>query len=122
VKLETDDDDELELISGKAPTPANNRDTDAAPPAKKRRSTGNLAERELNETPGPPDTSEKKPSAPSKPRAANGVKKSPVLRIYTDGSALSNGQSGSNAGVGVWFGDHDTRYPSSFSLPLPILY
>jgi len=117
VNLETDDDDELDLISGKAPAPANNRDTDGAPPAKKRRSTGNLAERELNETPGPPDTSEKKPSAPSKPRAANGVKKNPVLRIYTDGSALSNGQSGSNAGVGVWFGDHDTRYPSSFSLP-----
>lgn len=38
-------------------------------------------------------------------------KETPLLRIYTDGSALSNGRAGSRAGVGVWFGDADPRYP-----------
>lgn len=33
----------------------------------------------------------------------------PVLKIYTDGSSLSNGRAGANAGVGVWFGVRDTR-------------
>lgn len=32
-----------------------------------------------------------------------------VLRIYTDGSSLANGQAGSRAGLGVWFGDGDRR-------------
>lgn len=42
-----------------------------------------------------------------------------MLRIYTDGSALSNGQSGAKAGVGVWFGDQDTRYPPPSPRPHP---
>lgn len=29
--------------------------------------------------------------------------------VYTDGSSLGNGQKGSVAGVGVWFGDMDPR-------------
>lgn len=32
-----------------------------------------------------------------------------VLNIYTDGSSLANGQAGSRAGLGVFFGDHDPR-------------
>ena len=36
-----------------------------------------------------------------------------VLRVYTDGSSLRNGQTGSLAGIGVYFGPCDTRqvYP-----------
>lgn len=33
-----------------------------------------------------------------------------LLEIYTDGSTLSNGQTGAVAGVGVFFGDGDPRY------------
>ena len=29
--------------------------------------------------------------------------------VYTDGSSLSNGRAGAAAGVGVWFGDGDSR-------------
>ncbi|KAH6885899.1 ribonuclease H-like domain-containing protein, partial [Thelonectria olida] len=32
-----------------------------------------------------------------------------VLRIYTDGSSLSNGKKGSRAGLGVFFGTNDPR-------------
>lgn len=32
-----------------------------------------------------------------------------MLRIYTDGSSLSNGQEGAIAGVGVYFGPKDSR-------------
>ena len=32
-----------------------------------------------------------------------------VLVIYTDGSSLANGQKGSRAGLGVYFGDGDAR-------------
>ncbi|KAG5985273.1 hypothetical protein E4U55_007375 [Claviceps digitariae] len=32
-----------------------------------------------------------------------------VLQIYTDGSSLANGRTGSRAGVGVYFGDADAR-------------
>lgn len=32
-----------------------------------------------------------------------------VLQIYTDGSSLANGKTGSRAGVGVFFGDGDPR-------------
>lgn len=36
-----------------------------------------------------------------------------LLEIYTDGSTLSNGQTGAVAGVGVFFGDGDPRYVSA---------
>lgn len=35
--------------------------------------------------------------------------KRPVLEIYTDGSALKNGRVGAVAGVGVYFGQNDSR-------------
>jgi ribonuclease HI len=37
----------------------------------------------------------------------------PPLKIYTDGSSLSNGQAGAQAGVGVYFGPGDPKYASS---------
>lgn len=44
-----------------------------------------------------------------------------LLEIYTDGSTLSNGQTGAVAGVGVFFGDGDPRHvtasdPNSLTL------
>lgn len=39
-----------------------------------------------------------------------------MLRIYTDGSSLRNGQAGARAGVGVYFGPQDPKYDD---LPLP---
>ena len=41
---------------------------------------------------------------------ATGPSKGSMLRIYTDGSSLGNGQNGSIAGVGVFFGPEDPRY------------
>ena len=35
-----------------------------------------------------------------------------ILRIYTDGSSLRNGQAGARAGVGVYFGPQDPNYAS----------
>lgn len=40
-----------------------------------------------------------------------------MLKIYTDGSSLRNGQAGARAGVGVFFGPGDSRYASTFSSP-----
>jgi ribonuclease HI len=40
-----------------------------------------------------------------------------MLRIYTDGSSLRNGQAGARAGVGVFFGPRDPRYASTISNP-----
>ncbi|KAK5172623.1 uncharacterized protein LTR77_002743 [Saxophila tyrrhenica] len=40
---------------------------------------------------------------------ASGHVKDAAIRIYTDGSALSNGQSGAIGGVGVYFGPLDKR-------------
>ena len=43
-----------------------------------------------------------------------------MLRIFTDGSSLSNGQAGARAGVGVYFGPQHPKYansPSSKSKP-----
>ncbi|KIX99178.1 uncharacterized protein Z520_04754 [Fonsecaea multimorphosa CBS 102226] len=41
-------------------------------------------------------------------------KESPgMLRIYTDGSSLRNGQAGARAGVGVFFGPQDPKYANS---------
>ncbi|KAK4947395.1 hypothetical protein LTR10_013763 [Elasticomyces elasticus] len=36
-----------------------------------------------------------------------------MLRIYTDGSSLRNGQAGARAGVGVFFGPQDPKYDTS---------
>ncbi len=36
-----------------------------------------------------------------------------MLRIFTDGSSLSNGQAGARAGVGVYFGPQDPKYANS---------
>ncbi|KAL9097790.1 MAG: hypothetical protein Q9165_000116 [Trypethelium subeluteriae] len=47
---------------------------------------------------------------------ATGPSKGSMLRIYTDGSSLGNGQNGSIAGVGVFFGPDD---PRNLSEPLP---
>lgn len=38
-----------------------------------------------------------------------------MLRIYTDGSSLRNGQAGARAGVGVYFGPQDPKYDSPSS-------
>ena len=38
-----------------------------------------------------------------------------MLKIYTDGSSLSNGQAGARAGVGVFFGPGDPKYASPLS-------
>jgi len=38
-----------------------------------------------------------------------------MLRIYTDGSSLRNGQAGARAGVGVYFGAQDPKYDSPSS-------
>jgi len=38
-----------------------------------------------------------------------------MLRIYTDGSSLKNGQAGARAGVGVFFGPQDPKYDNSKS-------
>ncbi len=38
------------------------------------------------------------------------------LKIYTDGSALGNGQKGATAGVGVFFAEGDKRYTIYFSI------
>lgn len=43
----------------------------------------------------------------------------PPLRIYTDGSSLSNGQAGARAGVGVFFGPGDPKYASPLSPSTP---
>ncbi|KAI9689350.1 MAG: hypothetical protein M1822_010001 [Bathelium mastoideum] len=50
---------------------------------------------------------------------ATGPSKGSMLRIYTDGSSLGNGQNGSIAGVGVFFGPEDPRASSNLSEPLP---
>ena len=41
---------------------------------------------------------------------AKGPADGAMLRIYTDGSALGNGQAGAIAGIGVYFGPADPRY------------
>ena len=42
-----------------------------------------------------------------------------MLRIYTDGSSLRNGQAGARAGVGVYFGPQDPKYDSSSTTSPP---
>ena len=41
-----------------------------------------------------------------------------MLKIYTDGSSLRNGQAGARAGVGVFFGPQDPKYESLITQPL----
>ena len=52
-----------------------------------------------------------KSNAPRQPRMkqATDLKSDRVLRIYTDGSALGNGQGGAVGGIGIYFGDGDPR-------------
>lgn len=38
-----------------------------------------------------------------------------LAKVYTDGSSLGNGQKGSSAGVGVYFGPGDPRYVTFMS-------
>lgn len=40
-----------------------------------------------------------------------------MLRIYTDGSSLKNGQAGARAGVGVFFGPQDPKYDLHTNIP-----
>jgi ribonuclease HI len=87
-------------------------DEKAEPPPKKQRSLPeNLAEREINETPvsTPVDTDAAAANKRKPPSSKSRNKKSSMLKVYTDGSALSNGREGSKAGVGVWFGEEDER-------------
>lgn len=42
------------------------------------------------------------------------ISRSRMLNIYTDGSALANGQEGAVAGVGVYFGPGDRRYVARY--------
>lgn len=44
-----------------------------------------------------------------KPKPIVTAKRSSVLRIYTDGSARGNGSTSARGGIGVWFGDDDSR-------------
>ena len=62
--------------------------------------------RQLEEENAAEDGHRAKKQKSSKPAAP---KKSSVLRVYTDGSALSNGRDEATAGVGVWFGSNDAR-------------
>ncbi|KAA8911773.1 hypothetical protein FN846DRAFT_395735 [Sphaerosporella brunnea] len=112
-EAELSDSDLLELLSSRsASVVLDPVDTPSA--SKKRKPTistiagtvaeGNLLEREINEAPAFAERTLQK-----------GSQRSPVLKIYTDGSALSNGQSGAKAGVGVWFGERDARYSTPLS-------
>lgn len=65
-----------------------------------------------------PITFEPLPEEVPAPKAKPSAKKAPVqqtgpqedvLQIYTDGSSLANGQKGSRAGLGVFFGPNDPR-------------
>lgn len=57
-----------------------------------------------------------------KPKPRVTAKKNSILRIYTDGSALGNGRDSAMAGVGVWFGDRDARWDTYFfGFPMRIL-
>ncbi|KAI5787074.1 ribonuclease H-like domain-containing protein [Geopyxis carbonaria] len=83
-------------------------DSNELPCPKKLRVDGSsLPNKELNETVSA--SRNKQDGISPKTKKQTQLKKSPVLRIYTDGSALGNGKSASMAGVGVWFGDQDTR-------------
>ena len=35
------------------------------------------------------------------------------MNVYTDGSCINNGKSNARAGIGIWFGENDTRNISS---------
>lgn len=44
--------------------------------------------------------------------------KEEVVKVWTDGSSRGNGKVGALAGVGVWFGEGDSRYALSFLFSL----
>lgn len=54
----------------------------------------------------------KKVKVTNEKSAVSSGKKSGYTKVYTDGSSLGNGQKGSSAGVGVFFGSNDPRYVS----------
>jgi ribonuclease HI len=58
-----------------------------------------------------PVAKETKPRAPRNVFESEPVNEPPsgTLKIYTDGSSLANGQAGSRAGLGVYFGRDDER-------------
>ncbi|CAJ0552933.1 Ff.00g010110.m01.CDS01 [Fusarium sp. VM40] len=61
--------------------------------------------------PAEPVAREVKPRAPRNVFESEPVNEPPsgTLKIYTDGSSLANGQAGSRAGLGVYFGRDDER-------------
>ncbi|KAF4335531.1 ribonuclease H1 [Fusarium beomiforme] len=62
------------------------------------------AKTEPTATPMPNSRAELNSRAEPSPEAGGGL-----LKIYTDGSSLANGQAGSRAGLGVYFGHNDKR-------------
>lgn len=63
------------------------------------------AEAEPNETLKPSKTSPRKRKSSLK----SSLTDTPPIIVYTDGACEGNGQSGSEAGVGVYFGNNDPR-------------
>jgi len=51
------------------------------------------------------------PSQPAKKaKTSQGPSADRTVHVYTDGSSRGNGKKGALAGVGVYFGDKDSRY------------
>lgn len=55
------------------------------------------------------DAVESKTDSQERAKILSTKTKGGVLRIYTDGSSLGNGKYGASAGVGVYFGEDDSR-------------
>ena len=53
---------------------------------------------------------------------STGPKPDGVLRIYTDGSSLKNGQGGAIGGIGVYFGDGDPRLALAWVFLFPATF
>jgi ribonuclease HI len=49
------------------------------------------------------------PAAKKAKTSVDSTSKDKTVKVYTDGSSLSNGKVGALAGVGVYFGDGDSR-------------
>lgn len=60
----------------------------------------------------PAKKSKRSATSSERKRTATSSSKPGALHIYTDGSSLANGSAGAVAGVGVFFGTGDPRYPS----------
>jgi len=87
-----------EVVAAPAPEPSIEALLAAS---KKRKST------DCEATVRPPPATRAKPVS-EKPKS-RALSKSSTLTVYTDGSALGNGRTAAQAGVGVWFGDRDER-------------